>query len=219
MGIPPSFLGGLTGGVASSSLSDTLKKHYSDQMSNVALQQQLLMQNLERTGRLQQGLWDQQRWNESQQANAIEAMMNSSAGNWYHYKPKLGELNYVADRNNEWADRDREARRVLRDYWSLRVGDHSHYKNLNNFDDFLSNLEIYLQSNPEFIPVEEVQQKHGYYLIEQANLQALRGIYKGVAERTTESQRRIIEVGGILTAELGKDQRGDTCTQRFIDQL
>lgn len=215
-----SSLMGSLGQTGMSSLSGTLHDHYNSQLTNSLEsmeQQRLMLQNLQRTGK-------QQQW-----VNEQLGMMNSQAGNWYKYNPQkryenlsniqTGEVKYVANRDNERADRDREARRVLRNYWSIRVGNNTHYKNLRDFDDFLSNLEIYLQSNPERIPVEEVQQKHGYYLIEQSNLQALRGIYQRVAETADQSKRRIIEIGGILTTELRKDERGDTCTQRFINEL
>lgn len=128
-------------------------------------------------------------------------------------------LSYVANRGHEWLNRNSETRRVLRRYWRVCVGDNPHYKSLCNFDDFISHLEIYLQSNPKFVPPEEIQQDDFDYLIEQANQQALRRLYQTVAERTGRNQQRVIEVCGILTEELRRDEIGRTCTQKFIDSL
>ncbi len=217
MGMPP-----LLGGISGISLSEQLRRQYDSESKNLSQLQQAALMN---------GLGDQLR-NKLTIENMQRALRNgtdlsqiqnihSSAEQYYKY---LGNLqarrnNYVADGNNEWTDRNSETRRFLRDYWSVRVGNNSHYKNLRDFDSFVSNLEKHFQANPQFIPLEKIQQEHSNYLIERANEQALTSIYRCVAERTVESKRRIIEVSGILAEELRRDQTGDTCTQRFIDQL
>lgn len=234
MGIAP-----ILGGIETKTISGTLHDHYNSQLANSLEsmeQQRLMLQNLQRTGKQQQWVneqlarmnvrpkdWNTFQW-DSDSLNAAPGQVIKYAyyGNLGTAKPnsniKLGE-NYVADRDNEWADRDREARRVLRNYWSIRVGNNTYYKNLRDYDDFLSNLAEHILSNIEYLSFEKIQQIDFDYLIEQANEQALRRLYKGVAETVSRCNERINETSIYLNEEIRRDQERRTCTQEFIDQL
>lgn len=129
-------------------------------------------------------------------------------------------LNYeLANRNNERFDRDSKTGRLLRHYWGLCVGNNTHYKNICDFDALLYYVEEYFLSNPQPLLTEEIQQEYFYNLIEQANQQALRDSIKSMEQRVSAVKREIDGIDSRIKEEIRRDQQGETCTQRFIDQL